>query len=71
MATSSGLYSQDKDPVSGLTKNQRTVLDGLTKENKTQLQVAEELGISRQRVRQIVVDLQKKGYTIPGVKPVG
>lgn len=59
------LYTQDKDPVTGLTRNQREVLRGLTQDGKTQLQISEELGISRQRVNQIVRDLKQKGYKFP------
>ena len=63
-AQSSGLYSQDRDPATGLTGNQRAVLDGLTKQKKTQQKISEELGISRQRVNQIVRDLKNKGYKV-------
>lgn len=63
MAEARGLYSQEKDPTTGLTKNQRAVLQGF-KDRKTQMQIAEELGISRQRVHQITKDLKDKGYQV-------
>ncbi len=63
------LYSQQKDE-SGLTKRQRQVLDMLTGEPRmTQLAVADELNVSRQRVRQIAEELMRKGHKLPGVKP--
>lgn len=56
-----------------MTKRQREVLSLLTgsedREPMSQLEVAEKLGISRQRVRQIVEDLYRKGAKVPGVKP--
>ena len=71
MAQSQGLYTQGKDPSTGLTRRQGDVLRMLTEENKSQLDVANELGISRQRVRQIVEDLQRKGFQIPNAKRPG
>lgn len=73
MAEAAGLYSQDKDPTTGLTRNQRFVVQYLTKgqeDSKSQLQIAQELGISRQRVNEIVRTLQQKGYVFAGVKPL-
>lgn len=64
MAQGQNLYTQDKDPTTGLTKNQRAVLEGLQRGN-TQVEIASLLGISRQRVNQIVSDLKSKGYKIP------
>lgn len=62
------MYTQGKDQETGLTRQQTAVLKMLT-ENKTQLAVAQELGISRQRVRQIVEALWRHGYEVPGTKP--
>lgn len=72
MPNAVGLYSQGKDPETGLTQRQTFVVKHLTKgkpDSKTQLEIAQNLGISRQRVNEIVKDLQKKGYVFEGVKP--
>jgi DNA-directed RNA polymerase sigma subunit (sigma70/sigma32) len=76
MARAQGLYTQGKDE-SGLTDRQRFVLEALTgkslsggdAQKMNQMQIADHLGISRQRVRQIVEGLLEKGHEIPGVKP--
>lgn len=73
MAEAAGLYSQERDPKTGLTKNQTFVVKHLTKgqpDSMSQLQIAGELGISRQRVNEIVRTLQQKGYVFDGVKPL-
>jgi DNA-binding MarR family transcriptional regulator len=64
-ARAAGLYTQARDPVTGLTYNQRQVLNGLTGEpRKTQMEIARELGISRQRVHQITDRLVEMGFRI-------
>jgi len=63
------VYSQDKDPVTRLTARQREVLKMTTEDGLSQLEIAERLNVSRQRVRQIVETLITKGYYIPGAKP--
>jgi DNA-directed RNA polymerase specialized sigma subunit len=68
MTAAQGLYSQDRDPITRLSRRQRDVLRLMTEENKSQLEVSVELGITRQRVRQIVVTLINHGYVIPGVR---
>lgn len=71
MAEKIGVYTQGKAGASGLTGRQEEVLRMLVEERLTQLSVAERLGISRQRVRQIVESLLDKGHDIPGVKKRG
>lgn len=62
------MYTQGKDQETGLTRQQTAVLKMLT-DGKTQLATAEELGISRQRVRQIVEALWRHGHQVPNTKP--
>lgn len=62
------MYTQGKDKETGLTRQQTAVLNLLTN-GQTQLAVADELGISRQRVRQIVESLWRHGHEVPGTKP--
>jgi DNA-binding CsgD family transcriptional regulator len=64
VATAQGLYSQHKDEKTGLTKRQTDVLRMINDEGMTQLEVAQALGVSRQRVRQIVEDLLRKGNKV-------
>lgn len=54
-----GGYRQDRDDT-GLTARYRHVRDGI-RAKKTQKQIADELGVTKQRVAQIVKDLRKKG----------
>lgn len=68
MAVAAGIYTQNKDPKTGLTKRQTEVLTMLTDEHLSQLEVSERLGVSRQRVRQIVETLMDKGFEIPGAR---
>jgi len=67
MAQAQGLYTHDKD-ATGLTRRQREVLAAINDENLSQLDAAEKLGISRQRVRQIVEDLIRKGIDVKGAR---
>ena len=71
MAVTQGLYSQHKDAATGLTKRQTDVLRMINEENKSQLEVAKELGVSRQRIRQIVEDLLRKGMKVGNARMPG
>lgn len=71
MAVTQGLYSQHKDASTGLTKRQTDVLRMINEENKSQLEVANELGVSRQRIRQIVEDLLRKGLKVGNARMPG
>jgi len=71
IATAQGLYSQGKDPTTGLTKRQADVLRMINEEKMSQLAVSTTLGISRQRVRQIVEDLLRKGVLVEGARRPG
>lgn len=51
-------YTLDRE--NGLTQRERAVLAGLLV-GKSQLQIGADLGVSRQRVHQIVGGLKKKG----------
>lgn len=68
MTNAQGLYSQGRDPETGLTRRQADVLRMINDENLSQLDVASRLGVSRQRVRQIVEDLIKKGHAVRGAR---
>lgn len=68
MTNAQGLYSQGRDPETGLTRRQADVLRMINDENLSQLDVASRLGVSRQRVRQIVEDLIKKGHEVRGAR---
>lgn len=48
----------------GLTKNERTCLNMLVG-GQSRTEVADVLGISRERVRQLVKSLEAKGKTVP------
>lgn len=52
-------YELDRDPE-GVTAREREVREGL-RAGKSQYRVAKDLGISKQRVNEIVRDLRRKG----------
>jgi biotin operon repressor len=67
MPEAQGLYTQGKDPTTKLTKRQTEVLrlakgEGLDRP-LLQMEIADRLGISRQRVREIIQTLIAKGFT--------
>lgn len=51
------LYTLDKDE-SGLTRRQREVLH-LVRQGHSQSEIADEMGLTRQRVSQIIKDLRR------------
>lgn len=53
-------YELDRDKL-GLTKQERAVLRRLEKGGLRHADIAKELGVTRQRVSQIVASLRKKG----------
>jgi DNA-binding CsgD family transcriptional regulator len=57
-------YTLDRDD-SGLTAQEREVANSLAR-HVSQAQIARELGISRERVRQIRQQLIAKGYEVGG-----
>jgi DNA-binding MarR family transcriptional regulator len=52
-------YALERDER-GLTARQREVLAGLTA-GKNQVQIAEQLGVSKQRIAQVLTDLERAG----------
>lgn len=57
---------QNRDPNTGLTEHELATLRILKVEGKTRADVMAELGITRQRVAQLVAAIKAKGYEVPG-----
>lgn len=55
----------NRDQTTGLTEHERRCLEILKVEGGSRADVMAELGVSRQRVSQLVKAIQGKGHTVP------